>query len=167
MGYNTAFLMVEGVTAAEAADVFEAADMFTPAGEISAEVAISQSLHPDLALGAVGGWAIFWNPNAQMLTGDTPRNFSRGRRALGATLGSVSSLYGFSYHVDGDLKRNIVYEGSEVREEFGGALPEEAGLAAPSWGPDEDFVFGVTARLTGVSFADLFAAPYQRLEFLG
>lgn len=164
MGYNTAFLMIEGVTTAEAEDLFEAADLFTPAGEIDFEEAASQSLHPDLALGAVGGWAIFWNPNAQILEGDAPLDFSRGRRALGATLGSVGSLYGFSYYVDGALKRGIVYEGNEVLEEVGATLPEEADLSAPAWGPDEDFVFEITARLTGVSLDDLLAARYQLLK---
>jgi len=167
MGLNTSFLMIGGVTAAEAEYLFKANDMFAPGGEINSDVAVSQSLHPDLALGAVGGWAVFWNSNGQILAGDTPQNFSRGRRALGAALGSVDSRYGFFYYVDGALKRGVTYGVSEVLEQVGAALPEETELSTPARQYDEDHIFEMVTRLTGVSFADLCAAPYQRLEFLG
>lgn len=172
MGYNTAFLMVEGLMAAGAAGLlealFDAADLFTPAeDEVGFEAASSQFLHPNLALGAVGGWAVFWNPNAQLLRSDFPQAVSRGRRALAGLLGSVDSRYGFHYYVDGVTRRGIVYEGNTILEKIGAALPEEGGLAAPVWGPDEDFVFGIMAQMTGVSWNDLEAATYQVMEFLG
>lgn len=177
MGYNTAFLMVEGVTAAGASGLldalFDAADLFAPAANeadldgVDFEAASSQFLHPNLALGAAGGWAVLWDPNAQLRRSDFPQAVSRGRRALACRFGSVDSRYGFHYSVDGVLRRAAVFQGNAVEESVGAALPEEAGLAAPVWGPDEDYLFEIMARLTGVSQGDLEAATYQVLEFLG
>jgi hypothetical protein len=168
IGYSTAFLMVEGLTTAEAMDLFNAADMFAPAGsQIGFEEAFSLSLDPNMAVGDVKGWAVFWNGSGQILRSEFPAEVSRGRRSLGCQLISGDSQYGFSYFVNGALRRSIVYELNAVLDEVGLQLSEEIGFAVAEWGPDEDFVFGVMERLTGISLGDLQEASYRVLEFLG
>jgi len=168
MAYNTAFLLIAGVTAAEAMALFDAADMFAPAeAKVGFEEASSLFLHPNLAVGDVKGWAVLWNANGQILRSDFPAAVSRGRRVLTCLLSSGDSRYGFSCFVDGAMRRSIVYKLNKVVDETGTKLSEEIGLTVPRWGPDEDFIFGVMERLTGVSFGDLQAATYGVLEFLG
>ncbi len=165
MGYNTASLMIEGVSAADALAVFEAADMFAPAENTAGfEEASSLSLHPNLAVGDVKGWAVFWNASGQILRSGFPAEVSRGRRSLSCQLSSVDSQYGFSYFVDGVCRRSIVYELNDAIKESGTLLPEEVGFATSSWGPDEDFVFGIIERLTGISLNDLQEASYSVLK---
>lgn len=159
MGYNTAFVMVEGVSAAGAMDLFDsrfdAADMFaSPTEPIRFEAAISSDLHPDLALGEAGGWAVFCNPSWGLMSSGFPLAAARDRRVLTALLGSADSRFECGWFVGGaERPEAVVSAGAE--------------LVIPAWGPDEDFVFGVMERLTGLTFRDLAAASYRRLEFLG
>ena len=159
MGYNTAFLMIESASAAGAMDLFDSrfdlADLFTSPNEsISFEAAASSFLYPNLALGEVGGWAVFWDPNGGLTGSGFPAAASRDRRVFAGLLGSADSRYECGWFVGGR-------EQPEAVRSFG------ADLSLPDWGPDEDYVFGVMEKLTRVSFADLTAASYRRLEFLG
>ena len=146
MGYQTAFLMIEGVSAAEAMDVFDsrfdAADLFASPGEgISFEEAASSFLHPNLALGETGGWAVFWDPSGGLVGSGFPAAASKERRVFTGLLAGADSRYECVWLVGGTEK--------------------------PALGQDEDSLFAAMARLTGVSFADLMGAAYRRLEFLG
>ncbi len=159
MGYNTAFLMIEGVSAGGAIDLFDsrfdAADLFaSPNESISFEVAAAGSLHPNLALGKAGGWAIFWDPSARLLASGFPAAVLGNHCVFTGLLSSVSSQYRCGWFVGGAERPEAV-------------LAAGAGLEIPVWGRDENFVFGVMARLTGVSLEKFAAALYQRLEFLG
>ena len=157
MGYSTAFMMIE-VSATGAMDLFDsrfdAADLFaSPNRALSFEEAASSSLHPDLALGEAGGWSVFWDPRAGLIGSGFPAA-ARDRRIFTGLLSSGDSRYECGWIVGGSEQPEVV-------------LSAGVGLGIPAWGPDEDFVFGVMARLTGVSLADLAAASYRRLEFLG
>ena len=172
MGYNTAFLMIEGVSAAGAMDLFDSrfddADMFASPGQVvSFDVAAAGSLHPNLALGAVGNWAVFWDPSGRLSVLGFPMAVSKGRRALSYLLQDCDSRYGFEYFVDGILQRSITHQGDLIWEESGAVLLEEAGLGDPIGGLGESFVFGLMERLTRISQSDLAGAAYQMLEFLG
>ncbi len=171
MGFNTAFLMIEGATAADADQLlrthFEAADLFAASRkEIEFEAASASSLPPNVALGMVGGWAVLWADTA-LVWGEFPQAASSGRCVLACLLSSVGSCYGFSWFADGALRRAAIFQEGAHIENVGEPLAEEAGLSVPDWGPDEEYVFELTARLTGVSQSDLMAALYQTVEFSG
>ncbi len=159
MGYNTAFLMIEGVSAAGAMDLFDsrfdAADLFaSPNTALLFEEAVSSFLHPDLALGEAGGWAVFWDPSAGLISSGFPLAASRDRRVFTALLGSADSRFECGWFAGGTERPEAVRSAG-------------AGLNIPEWGADEDFVFEVMERLAGITCADLAAALYRRLEFLG
>ena len=159
MGYNTAFLMIEGITAAEAMDLFDsrfdAADLFASPGESTTfDVAASQSLHPNLALGEAGGWAVFWDPSGGLISSGFPLAASKERRVFTGLLADADSRYECGWFLGGtERPEAVTAAGAEVE--------------VPAWGLDEGFVFGVMERLTGVTWADLQVASYRRLESLG
>ena len=159
MGYNTAFTMIEGVSAAEAMDLFDsrfdAADLFaSPRQPIRFDEAVSQFLHPNLALGEAGGWAVFWDPTGGLIRSGFSVSASKERRVMTGTLGSADSRFECGWFIGG----------SEQPEAVTLAMD---GLAVPAWGLDEDYVFEVMKRLSRVSLQNLAAATYQVLEFLG
>lgn len=159
MGYNMAFLMIEDVSAEGAMDLFDSrfdvADMFaSPTEPMIFDWAASSSLDPNLALGEVGRWAVFWDPHSGLMDSGFPLAASQDHRVFTALLGSADDRYECGWFVGGIERPEAV-------------LSAGAGLSIPDWGVDEDFVFEVMERLTGITLADLMAASYRRLEFLG
>jgi hypothetical protein len=71
-------------------------------------------------------------------------------------------VYGFAYFVDGDLRRQIIYNEGEIALEEGDPLPVETTMEFPSWGPDEEFIWAVIHAITGTTFDE--SVRYQAFE---
>jgi hypothetical protein len=96
---------------------------------------------------------------------DTMADLSLGTQSLGFLLSSVASVYGFCLYEEGQARRRILYLNGKVMNgeftrELGPALPAEAKIPRPSWGYDEDWVFTLLKRLTGIGWAVFEAQPF-------
>ncbi|MFI0453979.1 hypothetical protein [Actinomadura sp. 6N118] len=159
MGWNTSALFVRGRSVAEVVDGLPDAGNWQATGErVSADAASSQSPGGRLYLSEGGGWCHLWDPD-QRLVLDVDRLLDlgslgalKGTRALALLFSSVSSTYGLWLHDDRALTRNVVYHNGEIVQESGDPLPYESRIEMPSWGPDEDFLWGVFEDVTGQRF---------------
>jgi hypothetical protein len=153
MGWNTSIIAVWHKTAAELLNA--QLRSYAPTGAIvSAEVASTSHLEADLALADIKGWCVITQPGGALaMDDDMMADLSLGGRSLGFLLSSVASVYAFSLYGQGQEQRRIVYRDGRVVDERGPALPAEAGIARPSWGYDEDWVFTLLKRLTGIGWA--------------
>jgi hypothetical protein len=147
MGWNVSVVLVEGRTLAQVKkaipDVFAVTDR-----EVEWEDAISSALHPGAAIGEIPGWVALWSQNDRLVMFDEfLESTSRGGRAVVCLQASVSTIHGFMVYAKGKHQRTLVRENYEPVADEGDPLPEEAGL---DWEDDEDTVFEVIRRLTGV-----------------
>ncbi|MEV0853748.1 hypothetical protein [Nocardia fluminea] len=79
-------------------------------------------------------------------------------RALAWVTNSVSTIHGFAWYREGEVVRQIIYAEGEVVDEYGPAIPEEEDAPEPL---DEDYVFEMMERLTGVIWGAVADARYS------
>ncbi len=164
MGWNTIAFFAEGDPSTTLMPAFE--DSWTPTdNELALDEASSSGLAPDMAFAEVKGWSALWAPGQETLAevAELVDDLSVAGRALAVVLSGVTSSYGFLWSIDGEITRAIYYADDEPAIDRGAALPEEEGIDRPSWGYDEDWIFTIVSRLTGISYQDLDAATYRRL----
>jgi hypothetical protein len=147
MGWNTSVLFRQGVSADEAVDDLAITEF--GGAVVDAEKATGGSEPNALYAAESGGWVQVWNPAMDLVVGWEPTDTAT---ALTAFFSSVSSTYGFTLFVDGELARRYVYSEGAVVEDEGTPLPAEAEIVLPSWGPDEDFIWSVITAVTGVTY---------------
>jgi hypothetical protein len=167
MGWNTSIIAVRGRTVAELLKA--QLRSYTPTGAtVSAEIASTSHLEADLALAEIMGWCVITQPGGALaMNDDMMEDLSLGARSLGFLLSSVASVYGFCLYVGGQERRRILYLNGEVTDELGPALPAEAAIARPSWGYDEDWVFTLLKRLTGIGWAEFEAQRFVAVAASG
>jgi hypothetical protein len=66
-----------------------------------------------------------------------------------------------SSFLNGESVRRIIYSQGEVVDEYGNAMPEENDL--PDW-VDDDFIFEIIWRLTGLAWGEVADASYRVLS---
>jgi hypothetical protein len=147
MGWNSSVVLVAGRTLAQVKkaipDVFAVTDRV-----VGWENATSSALHPGAAIGEIPGWVALWSQNDRLVMFEEfLEAVSRGGRAAVCLQASVSTIHGFLVYAKGKHCRTLVRENFKPVAEVGDPLPEEAGL---TWEDDEDTVFEVVQRLTGV-----------------
>jgi hypothetical protein len=150
MGWNSSVVLVEGRTLMQVKkaipDVFAVTDRV-----VGWEDASSSSLHPGAAIGEIPGWVALWTQNDRLVMDEEfLEEVSRRGRAVVCLQASVSTIHGFLVYEKGKHRRTLVRENYEPVADEGDPLPEEKGL---SWEDDEDTVFEVVKRLTGVEVA--------------
>ncbi|MEU0539622.1 hypothetical protein ABZ319_07105 [Nocardia sp. NPDC005978] len=111
----------------------------------------------DYGVSSVGGWTCIADPQFRVVFDDAAvQALSCSGRVLAWVTNSVSTVHGFAWYIGGVPVRRIVYAEGEVVDEHGQPLPEEASAPEPV---DEEFVFEMIARLTGLNFGVISAAP--------
>jgi hypothetical protein len=150
MSWNTSVLLAEGKSLADMQRVIP--DVFSVTKRtIGWEEASSAALEQDIALGQLPGWGVLWTPNVQVTTfPEVLEAASRGGRALSLILAGVSDYYGFCLYAGGKELRRLIRERRRPVEESGVPLPEEAEV---DWRDDEDALFDLARRLTGLEVA--------------
>ncbi|MFG1998337.1 hypothetical protein ACGFNU_04230 [Spirillospora sp. NPDC048911] len=158
MGWNTSALFVRDRSVAEVVDGLRDAGNWQATGErVPADEASTQSAGGRLYLAENGGWC-HWDPDQRLvldidrLLGLGSLGALKGTRALALLFSSVSSTYGLWVFDDGVLVRSAIHHEGEMVQEFGDPLPVESRLEVPSWGPDEDFLWGVFQEVTDLRF---------------
>ncbi|GAA4904091.1 hypothetical protein LX16_3729 [Stackebrandtia albiflava] len=148
MGWNTGAAFVSSVT--EEVALTAVGLTSDPAEWVSADEATGAFATDVVFTSRCGDWTEIWDPElrvtARMLEKSTPVH-SGG--LLAVVLSSVSSTYGFAWFQNGEAVRRAVFQDGEPVVSAGAALPVEAEIPIPSWGPDEDYVFAVVRKLTG------------------
>jgi hypothetical protein len=173
MGYHTNALFVRGATLDDLRDALP--DIFFVDSEedgdsLGFDAAAAGSLEPDCAAAEIDGWLVLWDPIGHLSRGERGEEFRgrliRGGTALSVTMEGTTDTYGFTWIVDGKVRRDLAYEQRrEVIVDEGEPLPEEANIKLPKWGRDEDWTFTLVERLTGVRRRDLEEARYFRVSF--
>jgi hypothetical protein len=137
MGWNTSIIAVRGRTVAELLNA--QLGSYAPTGAtVSAEIASTSHLEADLALAEILGWCVITQPGEALAMNDD--------LMADLSLGAVARLSAVE-------RRRILYLNGMVTDELGPALPAEAAITRPSWGYDEDWVFTLLERLTGIGWA--------------
>lgn len=127
--------------------------------QLSGDEVYSDGFAGEFATASVGAWNVVADPQLQAAFDDSlVAGLSRGSRALAFVTHGVSTVRGFAWYVDGSAIRRVIYAEGEVAEEYGAPIAEEAGLPDPI---DEDYVFEIVARLTGMDWADIAEASYS------
>jgi hypothetical protein len=116
----------------------------------------------DYAIAGVDGWTAVADPQFLTFFGDDAALALSGTsKALCFVTHSVSDTHGWEWLLNGESVRRIIYSQGEVVDEYGDALPEENDL--PDW-VDEDFIFEIIWRLTGLASGDVSDASYRVLS---
>ena len=152
MGWNSSFVLAQkkSLQTLERAiiDVYAVTDE-----ELDWETATASSLHPNMALGVLGSWAVAWTPSVKAATyPEMMEQLSKRGQAFTGMVYSHSSYYGFCYYTAGKFRRRLVRQNRRVVEETGEPVPEEHGL---EWGDEEKAVFALAEQLTGLNPADI------------
>jgi hypothetical protein len=151
MGWNSSVILVEGsrrdAVKRALPDVFDVTQQTIDWGEAS-----SSSLFPNAALGEIPGWTVIWTPNDRLaLFPEFLEPLSQTGRAMSFVLSSVSTIYGFALAEGGKLRRMLFRENFKEVSSEGEPILEEAGL---DWEDDEDTIFELARRLTGLEVND-------------
>jgi hypothetical protein len=151
MSWNTSVLLAEGKSLADVRRVIP--DVFRVTQRtVEWEEASSPSLGQDVALGELPGWGVLWTPNVRVTTfPEVLEAASRGGRALTLVLSGVNDYYGFCLYAGGAEVRRLIRQRRTPVEQAGEPLPEEADL---DWRDEEDALFDLARRLTGLAVAD-------------
>src|SRR5688572_19580220 len=151
MSWNTSVLLAERKSLADMKRIIP--DVFSVTKRtLGWEEASSAALEQSLALGELPGWGVLWTPNAQVTTfPEVLEAASQDGRALSLILAGVSDYYGFCYYVDGKEVRRLIRERRKPVEQAGEPLPEEAKV---DWRDDENALFALARRLTGLEVAN-------------
>ena len=158
MGWNTSALFVRGRSIDDVLGFLPDVFAYEPTGqEVSADTAWSTTPGARLYLAREGDWCQLWDPDQRfpprverIIDTDGPGTL-RGTKALAVLFSGVISRYALWLYDDGDLARHVCYHDGEPVERFGDPLPIEAEIEIPSWGPDEDFLWGVIKAVTGLT----------------
>lgn len=120
------------------------------------------------ALGDANGSAALWDPIGKLAFG--PRGeelrcaLSRGTRLVAFQVNNESEKHGVRVYENGRPVRVVEIESGRVVRETGTALAVERAIAPRVVGRDEDWVFDLLEKATGVAFADLGDARYELLD---
>lgn len=124
--------------------------------------------HSAFALGDTARGAALWDPVGKLAFGprgeDLRRAASKGTRLVAFRASSAEGKLGLSVYEDGHAVRTIEIEGGKPVREAGAALEAERLVTAPPTGLDEDWMFDVIERVTGVGFAALGDARYELID---
>lgn len=147
MSWNTSVLLAERKSLADMERVIP--DVFLVSERtLGWEDASSNALGLDVALGELPGWGVLWTPNDRVATDpEVLEAASRGGRALTLVLAGVSDYYGFCLYVGGKEVRRLFRKSRKPIEQAGAPLLEEAEV---DWRDDEDALFDLARRLTGL-----------------
>lgn len=116
----------------------------------------------DYAIAGVDGWTAIADPHFLTFFGDDAAPALSGTsRALSFVTHSVSDTHGFEWFLNGESVRRVIYSQGEVVDEYGDALPEEKNLS--DW-VDDDCIFEIISRLTGLAWEHLAEAAYRVLS---
>jgi hypothetical protein len=163
MGWNVAGILLHDASVDDVVKGLPGGPVDT-GRRLSGDEGLSMGADADHAVGVVGEWTMITDPGMQvMFDQDAWESLSSAsRRALAFIVHSVSSTYGFSYHVDGRPARELLHvEGECVRDE-GDPLPEESDLPEPG---TEDHVLGLIGHLTGDQWwSAILDAPFRILR---
>jgi hypothetical protein len=150
MSWNTSVLLAERKSLADMKRVIPDVFLVTKR-TLGWEEASSAALGEDIALGELPGWGVLWTPNLHVTTfPEVLEAASRGGRALALVRGGGSDYYGFYLYAGGKEVRRLLRERRRPVEEAGAPLPEESEL---DWQDDEDALFDLAHRLTGLAVA--------------
>ncbi len=114
-----------------------------------------------LSLAEVDGWCIIVEPFGLLFIdvldghGDILSALSKGTAAMGFFLAGITGTCAFRLCIDGVERRWIMHEARQIVDERGTAILEELGIPMPAWGYDEDWVFTLLERLTGLTWSQL------------
>jgi hypothetical protein len=152
MGWNSSFMLAKkkSLKTLEGAiiDVYAVTDE-----KLDWETATSSQLHPNMALGVYGGWAVAWTPSVRAATdSEMLEKLSKRGCALAGMTYSHSSYHGFCYYAGGQLTRKLVRQNQTMLEQIGAPIPEEADL---DWSDPEAAVFTLARRITGLDLTDI------------
>ena len=152
MSWNTTVLLAEKKSLADMKRVIP--DVFRVTKQtIEWEDASSASLEQNIALGELAGWGVLWTPNVRVSTfPEVLEAASRKGRALSLILGGADDYYGFYLYANGKELRRLIRQYRKPLEQAGTPLPEEAKL---DWQDDEDALFTLARKLTGLDVANL------------
>lgn len=151
MSWNTSVLLAERKSVADMEQVIPDVFLVTPR-TVGWEDASSAALDRDIALGELPGWGVLWTPNDRVTTDpDVLAAASRGGRAVSLVFAGVSDYYAFCLYSDGREVRRLVRDRGRPVEQAGVPLPEEAEV---DWRDDEDALFDLARRLTGLDVAN-------------
>ncbi|MFI9508302.1 hypothetical protein [Nocardia sp. NPDC052566] len=158
MGWIAAGLLVEGTL-----DDYELALLPgapQPTGEsASGSEVFSSEFGGDYAVATVGEWTVLADPDMRAAYDLSSPLFTEGRRVLVFVAHGVASTYAIDWYVDGVSVRSIIDAEGERAVDDGDPIPEEAGFAVL----DEDAVFALMHRLTGITFGQVTDATYRPL----
>jgi hypothetical protein len=161
MGWNTSALFVMDRSADDLLDFLPDASGYRLTDErVGVEQATSSSPRERLYLADDGTRCQLWDPDLQFVVGvdamieSGGARFLNGTRALAVIFSSVTSMYGFWLYDDGDLVRRAIYESGELIDSVGRPLPDESDITIPEWGHDEDFVWTMIEKITGLTYSD-------------
>ncbi|MGV9614408.1 hypothetical protein [Nocardia xishanensis] len=159
MSWNAAGLLVQGEVGSDVLAALPGEPR--ESGEKgSGDEVFSSGFAAAYAVATVGGWTVLADPWISALYDEelSPR-LAEGRRVLTFIANGMTDTYGMGWYIDGAVVRDVlVVEGETVAEE-GVPLPEEEGIALS----EEDDVFALIARLTGVDFGTIAEAEYRFL----
>ncbi len=151
MGWNSSVVLIANKTIEQVENAIP--DVFTVTDRVVGwEDASSSGLYPNAAVGLIPGWVALWTSNDRLVMFEEfLESVSRRGRAIVCLQSSVSTIHGFLVYEKGKHRRTLVRENFKAVANEGDSLPEEAGL---NWKDDEDTVFEIVRRLTGVEVAN-------------
>lgn len=152
MGWNASGFIVAGEF-----DPGALPDIRRRTGE-RAEFPTGSSAVAGLGVARLGGWTVVADPDLDVVFDDAALEAIPAPRVLTFFAHSVSDTYGFAWFADGRLRRRLITAESDVVEEAGEALPEESHRGEFV---DEDFVFDLIERLTGLGWDAVAEAEYE------
>jgi hypothetical protein len=114
------------------------------------------------AVAQLASWVAIIDPDGQLF--DESFACSATQRTLWISMRSVVSCYGFIYWIGGRVVRQVIYIDNRPTREIGMPLAEEAGIELPSWGYDEDWIFTMVRRLTGIGWGDLESSRFAVMQ---
>lgn len=166
MGWNTTALFARGKTLEDVLeflpDVFE----YEPTGKtVPAEKAWGRGgKRSRLYAREQEPWCQLWDPHGRFLAkiaqlAEEGGDLLEDTQVLVVAFDSVGSTYRFWLYDDGELVRKAHFASGKTVAEVGEPLAAERGVAIPTWGHDEDFLWTVITAVTG------FAASDDRLEY--
>lgn len=164
MGWSAAGWVVVDKTAHELREVVS--DTLAEIGPMSGYG--PQFADSSFALGQTQRGAALWDPIGKLAFGprgeDLRRAASKGTRLVAFRVSSAQGKLGVAVYEDGAPVRTIEVEAGKPVRQVGPALEAEREVAAPATGLDEDWMFALIERVTGVGFEALGDARYELLE---
>jgi hypothetical protein len=158
MGWNTSALFIFERSTEDLINFLPDVFDYTATAEVDGEQAMSGSPGGRIYVAHNGAWCEMWDPDERfpprvdaMIEQDGER-ILRHTRALAVLFSSVTSTYGLWLYDDGRLGRHAMYESGDLVASLGEALPIEAELPIPTWGPDEAFLWGVIEHVTRLTY---------------